>query len=300
MARRNQPYLPLFVEDFLTDEKLAECSAEATGVYVRLMCLMHKSKDYGKILLKQKYKQNDKQILNFASQVAKNMPYDLVVVERSLSELLNEDVLQVDGDFLIQKRMVKDAEISDKRAFTGKTGGTKAQTKKKFALNFAKANTEANIKANAENEIENETEGDIEIINEEKGDGTEEGEGNPYLLPAMLQAWKKHKSNYPEDREKDLPALLDLSQFICKQANAPYNPRDGECMALVLTLWEKWAVFVSNHDFFKRYSLAQVNTHSQNIFQSMSDGSAKRKTTNQQNQQPTGVVISGTKNYGKL
>ena len=43
MALRDQPYLPLYVQDFLTDEKLAECSAMATGVYIRLMCIMHKS-----------------------------------------------------------------------------------------------------------------------------------------------------------------------------------------------------------------------------------------------------------------
>lgn len=82
MALRDQPYLPLYIQDFLTDEKLAECSAESTGVYIRLMCLFHKSDTYGKILLKQKYKQSDKQILNFASQVAKNLPYDLLVVQK--------------------------------------------------------------------------------------------------------------------------------------------------------------------------------------------------------------------------
>ena len=58
MALRNSPYLPLYVQDFLTDEKLADCSANANGVYIRLMCILHKSEPYGKILLKQKYKQN--------------------------------------------------------------------------------------------------------------------------------------------------------------------------------------------------------------------------------------------------
>ena len=57
MALRDQPYLPLYVQDFLTDEKLIECSASATGVYIRVMCIMHKSDPYGMILLKQKDKQ---------------------------------------------------------------------------------------------------------------------------------------------------------------------------------------------------------------------------------------------------
>ncbi len=58
MALRNQPYFPLYVQDFLTDEKLAECSAESTGVYIRLMCILHKSEEYGCILLKTKRQAN--------------------------------------------------------------------------------------------------------------------------------------------------------------------------------------------------------------------------------------------------
>ena len=76
MALRDQPYLPLYIQDFLTDEKLSECSASATGVYIRIMCLMHKSEHYGKILLKQKHKQTGKQIEDFASFFAKVLPYD--------------------------------------------------------------------------------------------------------------------------------------------------------------------------------------------------------------------------------
>ena len=46
MSLRNQPYIPLYVQDFMTDERLNECSAAANGVYIRLMCLMHKSEEY--------------------------------------------------------------------------------------------------------------------------------------------------------------------------------------------------------------------------------------------------------------
>lgn len=157
MALRDQPYLPLYIQDFLTDEKLSECSAESTGVYIRLMCLLHKSDPYGKILLKQKYKQSDKQILNFASQVAKNLPYDLPTVQRSLTELFAEGVIQIEGDFLYQKRMVNDGEISDKRAAAGGKGGKKTQLNNKtFASKFAKAKSKANTEYEYEYEYDNE------------------------------------------------------------------------------------------------------------------------------------------------
>lgn len=149
MALRNQPYLPLYVQDFLTDEKLMECSAKATGVYIRILCLMHKSQMYGTFLLKQKDKQNESNIINFAEKLAKFLPYTLQVIESSLTELTDEGVLFIEGDLLSQKRMVKDGNISDKRASAGSKGGKKSLGKDD---DFAQAKT----KANSENENEDE------------------------------------------------------------------------------------------------------------------------------------------------
>ena len=154
MARRNKPYLPLYVQDFLTDEKLMLCSAESVGVYIKIMCLMHKSEEYGTILLKQNFKQSSKQIENFASQIGIFLPFDSNTIIRSLTQLLDENGLKITGDYLIQKRMVSDAELSETRAESGKKGGNKTnQLKKKFA--------QAKIQANTDIDIENE----IDIIN---------------------------------------------------------------------------------------------------------------------------------------
>ena len=116
MALRNQPYFPLYIQDFLTDEKLIECSASATGVYIRLMCIMHKSDEYGKILLKQKDKQTDNQIINFALKLSKQMPYSEKTVTDALIELVEENVLNIEGDYLIQRRMVRDNDLSNTRS----------------------------------------------------------------------------------------------------------------------------------------------------------------------------------------
>ena len=75
MSLQNSPYLPLYVKDFMSDEKLAECSASANGVYIRLMCMLHKSEPYGQILLKEKYKTKSNACMNFASMLARHMPY---------------------------------------------------------------------------------------------------------------------------------------------------------------------------------------------------------------------------------
>lgn len=150
MALRDQPYIPLYVQDFLTDEKLIECSANATGVYIRLMCIMHKSEEYGTILLKQKDKQSSNQIQNFALKLVKQMPYTIDDIMDGLSELVSEQVVVIEGDFLKQKRMIYDNLLSIKRANAGSKGGK-----------FAQAKIKANLQANTENEIENVNEDEI-------------------------------------------------------------------------------------------------------------------------------------------
>jgi uncharacterized protein YdaU (DUF1376 family) len=144
MALRDQPYLPLYVQDFLTDEKLMECSASATGIYIRLLCIMHKSEEYGVILLKQKDKQTDNQIKNFANKLAKYLPYSTEEIISGISELLSEGVLQNGGDKLSQKRMIRDNEISIIRSEAGKKGV------------FAKAKGKTKPQANPEDENEDE------------------------------------------------------------------------------------------------------------------------------------------------
>lgn len=158
MALREQPYLPLYVQDFLTDEKLAECSAESTGVYIRLMCILHKNEEYGCILLKQKDKQNESNIANFALKLAKQMPYDVPTIERSLMELIEEKVLILEEDLLFQKRMRNDGIISDKRSKAGKKGANK-----KIASDFAKAKMQANTQTNAIAKLQANSENEVDI-----------------------------------------------------------------------------------------------------------------------------------------
>lgn len=120
MALSNQPYFPLYVQDYMTNQKLAACNAESHGVYNWLICLMHKSETYGKILLKQKHEQSTEQILNFAHQFAKPMPFTFDEIYRGLTELHAEGVVFIEGNFICQKRMIKDYETSISRSESGK------------------------------------------------------------------------------------------------------------------------------------------------------------------------------------
>lgn len=149
MALRNQPYLPLYVNDFLTDEKLIRCSASTNGVYIRLMCQMHKSEEYGIFLIKDKDKISDDVIDDFARVFSQFSPYDSNTVRDAFQELLDEDVIYIYRNKLCQKRMIKDNEISEKRAISGKKGATEKwknnkDIHNKFATEFAIAKPIAN------------------------------------------------------------------------------------------------------------------------------------------------------------
>jgi uncharacterized protein YdaU (DUF1376 family) len=183
MALRNQPYLPLYVQDFMSDEKLRECSAESVGVYIFLMCIMHKSEEYGKIKLLPKYfcsSKNQAGACEFANMLAKHMPFPLLTIEHGLTELLQEKVIQLDGDILIQKRMVKDCDISTKRAIAGSDGGKK---RVKNLATICSSKNQAKVQANSEYENEY----DIDNDNTNNTDNEEEKEKKKKLEEQRLK-----------------------------------------------------------------------------------------------------------------
>ena len=132
MALRNQPYIPLYVKDFTSDEKLRMCSPAAVGVYIYLMCTLHREEEYGKLKLQRKFvytkrdtnaiqteiqKANDAETLysDFADNLAKQMPFKAEIIKLALLELDYYGVIRLEGETLVQPRMVKDGKLSETR-----------------------------------------------------------------------------------------------------------------------------------------------------------------------------------------
>jgi len=157
MALRDQPYIPLYVQDLMTDEKLNNCCASTHGIYIKgLMCLMHKSEEYGKILLQQKFKQTDKQSKNFAIMLVKHLPYTIEEIENAIDELIEESVCYFEDDFICQKRMIKDGSLSIIRSKVGKKGGDKTkENNNNLVKDLVKQKVEQNTEYETEYEIEN-------------------------------------------------------------------------------------------------------------------------------------------------
>lgn len=247
MALRDQPYLPLYIQDFLTDEKLSECSASATGVYIRIMCVMHKSENYGKILLRQKHKQTGKQIEDFAILFAKMFPYDTACIVAALTELIEEKVLLIEGDFLVQKRMVYDNLISIKRSNSGSLGGKKtSQLKKDFATPKIVANTEFEYVYNI-----------IVSLTE----NAEYSKQFSMIVLELMNVWKKYKPDYNILIEEDYHALLEISYYIAQQKGWKKDDvifkREKEC----IESWTKivaWLVDETNSSYYRTMPLDKI------------------------------------------
>ena len=183
MAQRNLPYLKLYVQDFMSDEKLNECSAEATGVYIRLMCIMHKNEEYGVVRLKARDRRTGRPVADLARKLARQMPYDTKTIERSLGELLEEGVLNLDGDALYQKRMVHDGKVSAARSAASRQRWQQNShvcnaSSSDFEFDFAYANAEQiplqkrDIDSDSDYDHESDTENEsesLEITNADVG-----------------------------------------------------------------------------------------------------------------------------------
>lgn len=128
----------LDVDSFMNDEKLRCCSPASVGIYIRLLCVLHKSDTYGAILYQQKdlqkakicgYK-NPNKIQIFVAMLSRQLPETREEIEAALTELFEEGVIQIYDNRLEQKRMVRDAEISEKRqqarSQRGKAHGSQA------------------------------------------------------------------------------------------------------------------------------------------------------------------------------
>jgi hypothetical protein len=220
MALRDNPYLPLYVQDYLTDEKLSCCTLATQGVYIRIMCVFHKSDTYGGILFKQIPKQNFSSNQYFAFVLSKMTGVEVSDMEAAISELLFFNVLKIvqryGVDFLFQKRMVKDFTKSEKRSRAGKKGGGNPvlfkQTDKQISENVFKQTDKQKPEYEYENEYVDEY-----VDGEEKGGmgenggggengGTGEKEGAGHL-PAPEEKYGEAEKLSPE------PELVEAEVF---------------------------------------------------------------------------------------
>lgn len=120
------------------------------------------------------------------------------------------------------------------------------------------------------NETEEETETEKNVFVNEK-----------FLVPEMMREWKILFKKYPEKKENDFPALLQIAQFISEKEKI-------DCDIGIMPAFKILASYISTHDFYKNYSLLQVSRNIQSIVINISNGQSNSKNK----QQATGANVS--------
>jgi hypothetical protein len=290
MALTNQPYLPLYVGDWMNNNKLKMCSPAAHGIMISVMCIMHKEATYGKLLLKQKYKQNPNQIHNFALQLARMTSFDLVDIEPALKELLDENVLKLNDDFLICQRMVDDVQLSEKRALIGREGGKKTQSIKK---NFALANPQAINQANTEYEYiydySIEIDSILKQIREVDTVVVEENQKQLFVMMVlkMFEIFKRHNPDYFFHKESDYSACLKIAYHIATMKGWPKESVLNGNMDNCLKSWETIVTYIkSDEKWFSGRSLTDISSVKewQRLVQQMTKPNASKKQITSEHQ----------------
>lgn len=221
MALTDQPYLPLYVDDWMNNNKLKMCSPAAHGLMIVILCIMHKEAEYGTILLKQKFRQTSKQARNFALQIAKLSPFDPQAIEDPLNELINEGALKIIDDYLVCPRMVKDCQVSVARANAGKTGGIITQKKKAFDKAKPQAKCVSNSGIDTDNGIVNESVFEDGLVTDEGKGGTGEKPNlvYPFESENFLNQWEVWQTYLEEQHEFEYLAEATEQAALIELAN---------------------------------------------------------------------------------
>ncbi len=110
------PAFQFYPADWLNDIKLQSCSLGAQGLLINLMCIMHQSEPYGKLMIN-----NHKPSMKDVSHLLR---LHHKTYQARLKELLLYGVLYEDENGIVcNKRMMKDEYIRQIRRESGKLGG---------------------------------------------------------------------------------------------------------------------------------------------------------------------------------
>lgn len=119
-ASENIPSFQFYPNDWLSDVNLRMCSVASKGLWIDLICLMHRTKRVGYLVQKV-----DQKWINLdAKMIQKLTGIGHKKVSNLIQELIKNEVLRIDEEGLMySKRIVKDEALRATRRVAGKKGG---------------------------------------------------------------------------------------------------------------------------------------------------------------------------------
>jgi len=201
-----KPWDKWYWQDYLADTGLAACSLAAQGLWMRMLAIMARSNKKGYLL--------DGNQNMTAGILARLVGSTIDEIRPLLEELKQHEVFSVTEEGVIyNRRMVREAEISEKRSVAGRIS---ALSKKKNANKLStKAQQNAN-KSSARSVSASVYASEYKNKEEEKGMGKETNKAIPIELPAWIDSNLWH--DYLEMRKKiRKPATLRAQELVIKK-----------------------------------------------------------------------------------
>lgn len=249
-----KPAILFYTKDWLTDINLQSCSISAQGLWIKLMCIMHGSDEYGKILLKQMFNEIPNLDYNLSwincKKLAGICGLTVETFTPLITELLTNNVARID-DFgnMYSKRMINDENLSIIRKEAGGKGG------KKTAQQLKKLSKKKIAKANLENVNEN--------VNESKNENDYENFISTY------SSWHKTVIGIPAKISgADGKAMKDIITYL-SSATKDTQSTGIKALKFILDNYSRWNKFHQNQT-----KLTQINYNLTNILNSIKNGNS--------------------------
>jgi hypothetical protein len=271
-----EPYINIFIGDLLRDT--AALSLQAFGAFHKLLYALHLSATKGKVTYS---------LQEFSRLVGAD---DFAQASEVLKEIIGLNICdceQENGKYtFISRRMIKEADIKEKRRQAGKISGKNSwmHSQKEFARTNEPTKDEQ-ITGNGNGiGIGNDNDNNEGVIGETKEElQSMTTAGQVYLVPAMLNIWRTTDPSYPIDRDRDFKPLQEIAEFLAKQNNVQLKAGTGidpEGFLSVVDTWKMLAPFIGKHRLFKSYSLQQMSRHIQSIIQAYRQNENDSTSTN--------------------
>lgn len=139
--------------------------------------------------------------------------------------------------------------------------------KKKNTNVIPQNNNSINLEEQYKEEPLEDGNGNEDGIEEEIGGVGERDQDEKFLVPVMLQTWKKHKPQYPANSARDFPPLQAIAVFICEAMGLNYQARDGDTDKKILSEWDAMAAKAASDNHYRKLNLISIEKHIQSLYE---------------------------------
>lgn len=203
MKKNDQPYMPFYIGDWKKAPEIRALSLAARGLWVEMLFLMWESTERGYLTING--------VPMTTEVLSRQVGFACDLLDGLLAELLQFNVYSIrDDGAIFCRRMVRDAEISLKRAIAGRKGG--------ICSTICSSKSSSKMEANADNDTDNESVNKLSVnqlpntMDSKISQSKKVAIDIPDAIRESFTGWCESRKVKPTQRAKEL-ALKKLNEL---------------------------------------------------------------------------------------